>query len=130
MPGRNPPWGWDRAGEKAPTCAVARSLRGVGRGRAGARGQLGAGLGVRDVHRARGCGLPAAGSREGDPRLLPLLLQAEDTRDPTAVAAATGTAEAVVVAEAEAEEEEVSARSSRFLLPGRASAGEARGGQE
>lgn len=110
--------------------SAARSQRGVGPGRAGARGQLGAGLGGRDFH--RGPGLRAGSRRKpgGEPwaRLPPLLRPAEDTRDPAAAAAAaTGTAAAAAEEEVE---EEVSARGSRFLLAGWASAGEARGGQD
>lgn len=112
--------------EKAPTCAAGRSERGARPGRAGARGQLGDGLGRRGAHRAP---WRRASSRRGlgrgpSARLPPLLHPAEDTTGPAAAAAATGTVAA------EEEEEEVSARDSRFLLPGWASAGEARGGQD
>lgn len=110
--------------EKAPTCAAARSERGARPGRAGARGQRGDGLGGRGGHRAP---WRRASSRRGpgggpEARLPPLLHPAEVTAGPAA-AAATGTVAAK-------EEEEVSARDSRFLLPGWASAGEARGGQD
>lgn len=79
-----------------------------------------------------GSALPAARAGRGPSARLPPLHRAGDPAGPaSAAAAATGTAAAAAEAEQEEEEEEeVSARGSRFLLPGWASAGEARGGQE
>lgn len=129
-PGRGSGVAWGKP-KQQPTCAAARSERGARRGRAGAPGQPGDGLGEREVHRA--CGLRASHSRGSgggpSPRLPPLLHPAGETAGPTAASAATATG-TVAAATQEEEEEEVSARGSRFLLLGWASAEGARGGRQ
>lgn len=73
-PGRGSGVAWGKP-KQQPTCAAARSERGARRGRAGAPGQPGDGLGEREVHRA--CRLRASHSRGSgggpSPRLPPLL---------------------------------------------------------
>lgn len=68
--------------KKELTCAAARSERGARRGRAGALGQPGDGLGGRGVHRARGQGASSRRGLGGVPaaQLLPLLHPAEKRR--------------------------------------------------
>lgn len=116
-----------RKPQRAPTCTAARSELRARLGRAGAPGRRGAGLGGRGAHHAELAALFRGGGPGGIPSagLPPRLHPAEDTAGPAA-AAATGTAARGAAAAAE----EVSARGSRFLLPGWASAGEARGGQK